>query len=176
MRATVAAEHDQGWEQEGASLRALYRDERTSLLHLASLLLRDTGEAEEVVQDAFVRAYLAWNRLRDPDKAAAFLRSAVLNAARSRLRHQRIVARFRPGRSAAAAPAEFIALERLERVRLVEILQTLPVRQRECLALRYLLELSEEETAAALGISRGSVKTHVHRGIASLAGQKEAVA
>jgi DNA-directed RNA polymerase specialized sigma24 family protein len=43
------------------------------------------------------------------------------------------------------------------------------------LVLRYLLELSEEETADALGISRGSVKTHVHRGIANLAGHMEAV-
>jgi RNA polymerase sigma factor (sigma-70 family) len=76
----------------------------------------------------------------------------------------------------AAAPAELTALAHLEQIRLVEILQTLPARQRECLALRYLLELSEEETAAALGISRGSVKTHVHRGIAHLAAQTEAVA
>ena len=105
MRATVMLEPDWGWEQQGASLRALYVHERSSLLRLASLLLRDVGDAEEVVQDAFVRAYLAWNRLRDPDKAAAFLRSAVLNGARSRLRHQRVVARFRPAKSAAAAPA-----------------------------------------------------------------------
>jgi RNA polymerase sigma-70 factor (sigma-E family) len=168
-------EPDRGWEQPGASLRALYLDERTSLLRLASLLLGDVAEAEEVVQDAFVRAYLAWNRLRDPHKAQSFLRSAVLNGARSRLRHRRVVARFRPVKSAAAAPAEFTALQKLERVELVEILQGLPVRQRECLVLRYLLELSEEETADALGISRGSVKTHVHRGIANLAGHMEAV-
>lgn len=173
MRATVTLEPDRGWEQQHASLRALYLGERTSLLRLASLLLRDVSEAEEVVQDAFVSAYLAWNRLRDPDKAVAFLRSAVLNGARSRLRHQRVVARFRPARSAAALPAESAALQNLERTRLVEILQDLPLRQRECLVLRYLLELSEEETAATLGISRGSVKTHVHRGIANLAAQME---
>jgi RNA polymerase sigma-70 factor (sigma-E family) len=175
MRAIVTLEPDRGWEQKDASLRALYLDERTSLLRLASLLLRDVSDAEEVVQDAFVSAYLAWNRLRDPEKAVAFLRSAVLNGARSRLRHQRVVARFRPARSAAAAPAEFTALQHLERLRLVEVLQALPLRQRECLALRYLLELSEEETADALGISPGTVKTHVHRGIANLAAHMEAV-
>ncbi len=154
--------------------RALYLDERTSLLRLASLLLRDVADAEEVVQDAFVAAYLAWNRLRDPGKAVAFLRSAVLNGARSRLRHRRVVARFRPVRSAAAASAESTALQQLERMKLVEVLQALPLRQRECLALRYLLELSEEETADTLGISRGSVKTHVHRGIANLSAHLEA--
>jgi RNA polymerase sigma-70 factor (sigma-E family) len=176
MRATVMLEPDWGWEQQGASLRDLYLEERTALLRLASLLLRDVADAEEVVQDAFVRAYLSWNRLRDPNKAVAFLRSAVLNGARSRLRHRRVVARFRPAKSAVAAPAEFTALQHLERLSLVEVLQALPVRQRECLALRYLLELSEEETADALGISRGSVKTHVHRGIANLAAHMEAVA
>jgi RNA polymerase sigma-70 factor (sigma-E family) len=176
MRATVMQEPDWGWEEQGASLRALYVRERSSLLRLASLLLRDVGDAEEIVQDAFVRAYLAWNRLRDPDKAAAFLRSAVLNGARSRLRHQRVVGRFRPAKLAAAAPAEHTALQHLDRMRLVEVLQALPVRQRECLALRYLLELSEEETADALGISRGSVKTHVHRGVANLAAHMETTA
>jgi RNA polymerase sigma-70 factor (sigma-E family) len=170
MRATVALDEDRGWEQRGANLHALYLDERTSLLRLASLLLPEVADAEEVVQDAFVRAYLAWNRLRDPDKALAFLRSAVLNGARSRLRHQRVVARFRPFKPTIASAAELTALEHVERAHVVEILQTLPTRQRECLVLRYLLELSEEETAQALGISRGSVKTHVHRGIAHLAG------
>jgi RNA polymerase sigma-70 factor (sigma-E family) len=174
MRAFVTLEPDQGWEQQGASLHALYLEERSSLLRLASLLLREVSDAEEVVQDAFVSAYLAWNRLRDPDKAVAFLRSAVLNGARTRLRHERVVARFRPARSAAAAPAESTALQHLDRMRLAEVLQALPARQRECLTLRYLLELSEEETADTLGISRGSVKTHVHRGIANLAIHMEA--
>jgi RNA polymerase sigma-70 factor (ECF subfamily) len=85
-----------------------------------------------------------------------------------------VVARFRPARSAAAAPAEAAALQHLERMKLVEVLQDLPLRQRECLVLRYLLELSEEETADTLGISRGSVKTHIHRGIANLAAMEVA--
>jgi RNA polymerase sigma factor (sigma-70 family) len=52
-------------------------------------------------------------------------------------------------------------------------LRTLPVRQREVLALRYYLDLSEAEIAATLGISAGSVKTHAHRGLATLAEQLE---
>jgi DNA-directed RNA polymerase specialized sigma24 family protein len=178
MRATVALDGDQGWEQQGASLHALYLDERTSLLRLASLLLRDATDAEEVVQDAFVRAYLAWDGLRDPDKALAFLRSAVLNRARSKLRHQRVVARFRPFKPTGASAAELTTSNTSNG----------PNSSRFCRPSRpgnvsawssatsYLLELSEEETAQALGISRGSVKTHVHRGIAHLAGHLEVVA
>ena len=52
-------------------------------------------------------------------------------------------------------------------------LRQLPERQREALALRYYLDLSEAEMAAAMGISAGSVKTHLHRGLASLAGLLE---
>lgn len=55
-----------------------------------------------------------------------------------------------------------------ERRLVVAALRTLPCRQRECLALRYYLDLSEREIADALGISTGSVKTHASRGLASL--------
>ncbi len=56
-----------------------------------------------------------------------------------------------------------------EHRRVMTALRALPTRQKECLALRYYLELSEAEIAAVLGISPGSVKTHVHRGLAALA-------
>ena len=127
-----------------------------------------------MVQDAFVAAYLAWNRLRDPGKAVAFLRSAFSTGPGPDCVIDAWWPAFDQSRSAAAASAESAALQQLERMRLVEVLQALPLRQRECLALRYLLELSEEETADTLGISRGSVKTHVHRGIANLSAHMEA--
>lgn len=151
-------------------LRALYRSQRTSLLRLATLLLHDEREAEEVVQDAFVRAHLAWPRLRDAGKGPAYLRSAVLNGARSRLRHLRVVRRrdrHEPTASGRSAEAEALASE--DHHRMVELLRSLPTRQRECLVLRFYLDLSEAEIAATLGISAGSVKTHVHRGLATLA-------
>ena len=52
------------------------------------LLVRDQGMAEEVVQDAFVAVHARWSRLRDPDKALAYLRQAVVNRSRSALRHR----------------------------------------------------------------------------------------
>ena len=61
-----------------------------------------------------------------------------------------------------------------ERRQVMAALRLLPDRQRECLVLRYYLELSEAEIAAAMGISGGSVKTHAHRGLAALATTLEA--
>jgi len=154
-------------------LRSLYESQRVSLVRLASLLLHEYGDAEEVVQDAFVKAYVRWGRLRDPDKALAYLRSAVLNGARSRLRHLRVVERTTTGASRLGAGADAGLLAREEHDLMIAALRSLPVRQRECLALRYYLELSEAEIATTLGISQGSVKTHVHRGLSTLAGRLE---
>jgi RNA polymerase sigma-70 factor (sigma-E family) len=157
----------------GASLRDLYRQHRSSLVVLASLLLRDPADAEEVVQDAFVKAHLAWGRIRDPEKALPYLRSAVLNGARSRLRHRRVVNRAAPTRPGSSESAEAAALVGEERRLMVAGLRALPDRQRECLALRYYLGLSEAEIAATLAISPGSVKTHTHRGLLALAARLE---
>ena len=154
-------------------LRSLYQEHRLSLVRLATLLLHDPVDAEEVVQDAFVQAHVAWARLRDPEKALPYLRSAVLNRARSQLRHRKVVERLEP-RPAAPGPSPEAAIEAGDdRRRLLAALGTLPERQRECLVLRYYLELSETEIAATLGISAGSVKTHAHRGLAALAARLE---
>ena len=156
------------------TLKDIYEEHRWTLARLAALLLHDASEAEEVVHDAFVKAHLAWPRLRDPDKALAYLRSCVLNGARSRLRHLRVVARTRPEAPASSASAEEIVMVSEQRRSMLAALGGLPRRQRECLVLRYYLELSEAEIAATLGISAGSVKTHVHRGLAALGTRLEA--
>lgn len=148
-------------------LRALYEAEYTRLVRLASLLVRDVRVCEELVQDAFVKASL--HRIDDPARAAAYVRSCVLNGARSTLRRERVAARFRSERPREARAAESEALAASDRDAVVEALRRLPRRQRECLVLRYYEDLREDEIAAVLGISRGSVKTHCHRGMAALA-------
>lgn len=160
-----------GWDK--GDLRDLYEQQRSSLVRLAALLLHNPIDAEEVVQDAFVQAHLAWARLRDPDKGLAYLRSAVLNGARSRLRHDKVVQRFDPGKPAIGPSPESAMEAGDDRRRVMAALRSLPARQRECIVLRYYLELSEAEIAAALGISAGSVKTHSHRGLAALAARLE---
>jgi RNA polymerase sigma factor (sigma-70 family) len=92
----------------------------------------------------------------------------VLNVCRSGLR-RRVVALRRPDdRPRDAASAEDGVLAGAEGAAVVAALRRLPARQRECLVLRYYADLSEAEIASTLGISNGSVKTHVHRGLAAL--------
>ncbi len=148
----------------------LHREHYRALVRLAGLLLHDQGASEEVVQDAFVQLHLRWRRLQDPDKAAAWLRSTVLNGARSRLRHLEVRRRHAPQGSPDVGheSAEDAVLARSSHERMVAALRTLPARQREAVVLRFYLDLSEAEMAAAMGVSAGSVKTHLHRGLAAL--------
>jgi hypothetical protein len=74
-------------------LLAVYQDHYDSLVRLASLLLDDRSACEDVVQDAFVKTFLARSRLREAEKLPAYLRSAVLNGARSRLRRRQTARR-----------------------------------------------------------------------------------
>jgi RNA polymerase sigma-70 factor (sigma-E family) len=153
----------------------LFRTRYAALVQVAKLLVDDTGTAEEVVQEAFVRLYSGWRRLRDPGRADAYLRSTVWNLARDRLRRRRTVRRHEAGaiRIVAAhnpGPAE-ILLEDERRRAVSEALDRLPGRQRECLVLRYWADLSDREVASTLGISTGSVKRHVHRAMARLAAE-----
>ncbi len=150
------------------AVTALYTAHYRSLVRLAALLLDDVGASEEVVQDAYVKMHGAWRRIREPEAALGYLRTTVVNLARSRLRHRQVVQRHPPKPSPDAPSAEYGALDRLERDRVVAALRTLPTRQRECLVLRYYGDLSEAQIAEAMGISRGAVKSHASRGMAAL--------
>jgi len=158
----------------------LYGRLYSPLVGTARLLLDDPGQAEEVVQEAFIRLRLSWWRLRDPARADAYLRTTVANLARTGLR-RRALARLRDPEHARAnravgAAAEDDAVVRDEHRLVADAVRRLPRRQRECIVLRYYLDLSEAEIAAALGVSPGSVKTHAHRGLAALAVHLEGLA
>jgi RNA polymerase sigma-70 factor (sigma-E family) len=150
------------------AVTSLYAAQYRSLVRLATLLLRDVTAAEEVVQDSFVAMHSSWRTLRDPDRALAYLRQAVVNRARSALRHRKVEERHAPSPLPDHASAEHGALEALERQDVIRALHALPGRQREVLVLRYYLDLSEAQIAEAIGISRGSVKSHASRGMAAL--------
>jgi RNA polymerase sigma-70 factor (sigma-E family) len=155
------------WDADEA-VTALYAAHYRSLVRLGALLLRDVDAAEEVVQDAFVSMHGAWRRLRDPDKALAYLRQAVVNRSRSALRHRKVAERHRPRPMPDEPSAEYGALAALEHQAVLDALRRLPARQREALVLRYYLDLSEAEIAATMQVSRGAVKSHTSRGMSAL--------
>jgi RNA polymerase sigma-70 factor (sigma-E family) len=151
-----------------------------SLLGTARLLLDDPSHAEEVVQEAFVRVRLSWWRIREPERAAGYLRSTVANLARTGVR-RRALGRIREpqharGNRATAPAAEDTAVLNDEHRLVAEALAHLPRRQRECIVLRYYLELSEAEIGRTLGITPGSVKTHAHRALTALGVRLEGLA
>lgn len=154
------------------AVEQLYAAHWRSLVRLSVLLVRDTGTAEEIVQDAFVAMHGRWSRLRDPEKALAYLRQAVVNRSRSTLRHRKVVDRHvlrESGLAGATAPdASTYSVDAARREAVLDAMRQLPQRQREVLALRYYLELSEAEIADSLGISTGAVKSHASRGAAAL--------
>ncbi len=153
------------WTADEA-LEQLYAAHWRQLVRLSVLLVRDQGLAEEIVQDAFVAVHGRWSRLRDPENALAYLRQAVVNRSRSALRHRAVVARHAASVRAVDTPDPTPDTDRRETV--LDALRALPDRQREVLALRYYLDLSEAEIADTLGISRGAVKSHASRGAATL--------
>lgn len=128
-----------------------------SMVRLAQALV-DTPEcAEEIVQDAFVKVYERRNRL---DRPAGYLHIAVVNGARSELRKREVRRRYGRQAPAAAAPGE--------RDYLIDALGGLSPRQRTALVLRFYAQMSERETAEAMRVRPGTVKSLVSRGLAEL--------
>lgn len=158
-----------------AVLGRVFRAHYSGLVAMARLLIDRPEEAEEIVQEAFCRAYAGWSRLRDPDDPLPYLRTSVVNLCRSGLRRRRTV-RAQPAPVEAFSPgADERALLTVHQKSIVAALTSLPQKQRECVALRYLLECSTAETAAALGISEGTVKSHLSRALRNLEAALEAI-
>lgn len=149
----------------------LFAMHHARLVALAQMLVGDRATAEDVVQDAFASLYRRWSWLRDKGAAIGYVQTAVVNGARSQLRKRRDVG-FAPIELSfdQQAPAADDALLRDEvHVALVAGLGELPIRQRQVVVLRYYLDQSEAEIASTLSISKGSVKKHASRALATLA-------
>jgi RNA polymerase sigma factor (sigma-70 family) len=147
------------------SLEAVFRSHYARLVALARLLLDRESEAEEVVQEAFARVLA---RRGPGDVSVTYVQRAVVNLCRDGLRRRALVRRVPPMVGDDARAADAVVLGTAEQRRVVEAVRALPRRQRECVALRHLLGCSTAETAELLGIGEGSVKTHLHRGMAAL--------
>ena len=145
----------------------LFRQEASSLVRLTRLFVDDRNAAEDLVQEAFIRLARSGHRLRDPDKAPAYLRSIVLNLARDHNRRGLVSLRHHLPNDDQAAVEDEISL-RDDQQRVIDALRGLPHRQRDCVVLRYYDELGIDDIASTLGISRNSVKTHLGRALDAL--------
>jgi RNA polymerase sigma-70 factor (sigma-E family) len=130
------------------------------------MLVGDQSTAEDVVQDAFLGLYRAWDRIRDPDAVLGYLRTAVLNGARSV--HRSRARLLRVQHDPPVWSAEAAVMDGEDRRAVLAAIATLPQRQREVLALKYYLDLSERDVAAIMRVSRGTVAAASSRALAML--------
>jgi RNA polymerase sigma-70 factor (sigma-E family) len=165
---SAPAEPAHGMAEADLAITAMYDTEYRSLVRMSAVLLGDVASAEEIVQDSFIATRAAWRGLRDIDKGVNYLRRTVMNRSRSLLRHRVVVDKHTPASEPDMPSAEQAAIAALQRAAVVAALRTLPTRQREALVLRFYLDLSEEQVAAAMQISQGAVKSHTARGKAAL--------
>jgi RNA polymerase sigma-70 factor (sigma-E family) len=149
---------------------ALYQAHALSLVRLAKIMLGDQSAAEDMVQEAFLGLYRNWP-LNDPEHALGYLRASVLNGCRSahRARARRDRALLHTPRAEDVVSAEESALIGEANREVMAALRALPGRQREAVVLRYYLDLSEDQAARAMNVSRGTVKSTTARGRAALA-------
>ncbi|GHH69023.1 hypothetical protein GCM10018793_00810 [Streptomyces sulfonofaciens] len=147
----------------------LYHHRRLDLVRLALLLVDDLPTAEDVVQDAFAALFGRYGeRLAGVEDPEAYIRTSVVNRARSVLRRRRTVRAHAPEREGHAPPAEEYVLLHEEHREVLGALKRLTRRQREVLVLRYWSHLTEAQIAETLGLSRGAVKSTASRALDAL--------
>ena len=152
---------------DGDGYQELFHGQFAAMTRLAAMLGAD--DPEDVAQEAFVRLHRRSRTLRDPHAAVAYLRSTVVNLTRSRMRHLSVVRRLAPPPPPDVPSAEHDVVRRESHRELVSALGRLSARHREALVLRYWLDLTEAEMAEAMSVSKGTVKSHVSRGLDALA-------
>ncbi|OHV49009.1 hypothetical protein BCD48_13930 [Pseudofrankia sp. BMG5.36] len=155
----------------------LFAEHRLGLLRLGVLLLGDQRAAEDVVQDAFIGLLRHWPRLRDPERAVAYLRASVVNRGRSQLRRRAVARRVGVRYEPPVWSAESAVLLGEDRRAVLAAVRRLPPRRQIVLVLRYYLDLGDDEIAETLGIAPATVRstaTRALRALGDLLGEEEA--
>ena len=160
---------------DARAYESLVEEHQAIAFRTAYLITGSAADAEEAAQEAFVRAWLALRRFRRGAEFRPWLLAIVANEARNRVRNRR----RREGLAERAAARAGLAAARLRDApalsdgRLREALAALPERDRSVIACRFVLDLGEQETAAVLGIARGTVKSRTARALDRLRGELE---
>ncbi|HEX2032419.1 MAG TPA: SigE family RNA polymerase sigma factor, partial [Actinomycetota bacterium] len=157
-----AVEVEGAVEAGGGRLADLYRAHAPAAARLAYLLTGDRSLAEDLVQEAFVRLFGRFRDLRNADAFAAYLRTTVVNLARSHFRRARVERAYLEREALRRQPPPPEVGGRQE---LWEALQRLSARQRAAIVLRYYEDLTEAQTADVLRCPVGTVKSLVWRGM-----------
>ncbi|MFD5649833.1 SigE family RNA polymerase sigma factor [Streptomyces sp. NPDC127039] len=146
---------------------AFFERHYAELARLAHLLTGDTDAADDLAADALLALWHRWDRVRAADRPAAYARGVVANLARTRIRsavrERRRIALFWSQREERTENPDVAGT-----VDVQAALCRLPFRKRACVVLRHALDLSEQDTALALGVSVGTVKSQTSKGMAEL--------
>jgi RNA polymerase sigma-70 factor (sigma-E family) len=159
-----------GWADRTVDglVERLFREEGANLVRLARFFVDDRTAAEDLVQEAFIRLARSIPRIRDEGRVPAYLRSIVLNLARDHNRRGLVSLRHHPPADPDPPSLDDTLVIQEDQQKVIEGLRRLPHRQRDCLVLRYYLELAIPDIARTLGVSPNSVKTHLQRGLRTL--------
>lgn len=144
---------------DGPDFGSFFEGEYERLLKLAHVLCRNRTEAEDLAQEAMVRVYERWDRVREADSPAAYLYRVAVNLRRSSWRRAAVALRHRVPPPVQEEP-DVVALRRQE---ILTALRSPPLAQREALLLVEWMGMSSEEAGRVLGIAPGSVRGRVHR-------------
>lgn len=152
---------------QSADFDHVYREELPAIIAVVYAVCGDRWAAEDLAHDAFMAAYRGWDRVGHYDKPGAFVRRVALNLARSRLRRVGAEARAL-ARHAAGQTVHVEALHGTDH-EFWNAVRSLPRRQREAVALRYVDDLDEASIAEILGCAPATVRVHLHRARLALA-------
>lgn len=156
-----------GDDAASAEFHAFFERHYAELARLARLLTGEPDAADDLAADALLALWHRWDRVRAADHPVAYARGVVANLARTRVRsavrERRRVALFWSPREERTEDPDVAGV-----VDVQEALRRLPFRKRACVVLRHAFDLSEKDTALALGVSVGTVKSQTSKGVAEL--------
>jgi RNA polymerase sigma-70 factor (ECF subfamily) len=154
-------------DQGDDAFREYYERLGSRAVAVARRLVGSHAIAEDLAAEAFARAYARWPSVRSHPNPEAWLLRVVGNLAVDHVRHEARRPDLRPDAGRDDRPGDDAAL----RVDLARALHRLSGRQQEVVVMRYLIDLTEEDVAVSLGMTTGSVKTHLHRATTKLRSQ-----
>lgn len=149
-------------------VQAFVAARRPTLYRTAYLLVGNVPDAEDLVQATLVRVIAAWDRIQRRDAPEVFARRVMVNLAASRWRRLKTYAAIAHRAATPARDEPDLAVAAVERDAMWAAIQSLPVRMRAVVVLRYYEDLSEIEIAAVLGCSTGTIKSQSSKALAHL--------